>query len=159
MSTEQSTRSYADHSAIVAFVRGASSQLRAWVAASWFVRLGAALGRRFDVATETSRLVGAFRMLERWIRHSFVYRWLTKEPDPDVIVIDLRETHTVGPFIAVLDRLAPLVERIWLGSLVRRATERVKAAPVWTWVADSRTVSLLAAALEPPRSPEEHGRE
>ncbi len=37
-------------------------------------------------------------------RHSFLYRWLTAEPEPEVIVIDLRETYSVGPVIAVLDR-------------------------------------------------------
>ena len=36
-------------------------------------------------------------------RCSWIGRWLTAEPDPDVIVIDLRETRTVGPFILALD--------------------------------------------------------
>jgi hypothetical protein len=39
-----------------------------------------------------------------WIRASWIYRWLTAEPDPDVIVIDLRETLSVGPVIAAMDR-------------------------------------------------------
>jgi hypothetical protein len=32
-----------------------------------------------------------------------VRNWLTAEPDPDVIVVDLRETLTVGPIIVVVD--------------------------------------------------------
>lgn len=36
---------------------------------------------------------------------SFIYRWLTAEPEPEVIVIDLRETWTVGPVIKLIDRL------------------------------------------------------
>lgn len=44
-----------------------------------------------------------------WIEASWLYRWLTAEPDPDVIVIDLRETLTVGPILAVLDRLISLL--------------------------------------------------
>lgn len=41
--------------------------------------------------------------IETVIRASFLYQWLTAEPDPEVIVIDLRETYTVAPFIALLD--------------------------------------------------------
>ncbi|WP_066414416.1 hypothetical protein [Halorubrum aethiopicum] len=37
------------------------------------------------------------------VRASWLYRWLTAEPDPEVIVIDLRETWTVGPFLRILD--------------------------------------------------------
>ena len=36
---------------------------------------------------------------------SFIYQWLTAEPDPEVIVIDLRETWTVGPVITIIDYL------------------------------------------------------
>jgi len=36
----------------------------------------------------------------RGLRH-----WITAEPEPDVIVIDLRETVTVGPIILVFDRI------------------------------------------------------
>jgi hypothetical protein len=38
-----------------------------------------------------------------------IHRWLTAEPDPDVIVVDLRETVTVGPVILVLDRIVESV--------------------------------------------------
>ena len=42
-------------------------------------------------------------------RQSWLFRWLTKEPEPEVIVIDLRETWTVGQSLAFLERvLAPL---------------------------------------------------
>jgi len=40
---------------------------------------------------------------------SFIYQWLTAEPDPEVIVIDLRETWTVGPIIDSIDRLPQAV--------------------------------------------------
>ena len=67
-------------------------------------------------------------------RASSLYRWLTKEPDPEVVVIDLRETYTVGPFVRLLDRLVPHVERAWNGSSLKRATDRtgalVREAPV-----------------------------
>jgi hypothetical protein len=32
-----------------------------------------------------------------------VRNWLTAEPDPEVVVVDLRETLTVGPIIVVVD--------------------------------------------------------
>jgi hypothetical protein len=38
-----------------------------------------------------------------WVRASYLYRWLTAEPDPQVVVIDLRTTRTVGPFVRALD--------------------------------------------------------
>ena len=40
-----------------------------------------------------------------WVGHSRGHRWLTAEPDPEVIVIDLRETKALGPLLGVLDRL------------------------------------------------------
>ena len=48
-------------------------------------------------------LQGASIRVGAWVRQSFLYQWLTAEPDPEVIVIDLRETWTVGPFLQILD--------------------------------------------------------
>lgn len=50
-----------------------------------------------------SSLFGLFAWFGALIEGSWLYRWLTAEPDPDVIVIDLRETWIVGPILAVLD--------------------------------------------------------
>lgn len=50
-----------------------------------------------------SNVVGLGLLVERWVRASFIYRWLTAEPEPEVIVIDLRDTLTVGPFVTALD--------------------------------------------------------
>lgn len=77
-------------------------------------------GQSVRSATENSRLVAAGRATGDWIRHSFLYRWLTKEPDPEVVVIDLRETATVGPFIALLDRAAARLAPWWRTSSCRR---------------------------------------
>jgi len=64
-------------------------------------------------AVRNSRLAAAWQWTVAATRDSYLYRWLTKEPDPDVIVIDLRETWTVGPAIrlvdAVISRLSPAV--------------------------------------------------
>ncbi|WP_440764294.1 hypothetical protein [Natronorubrum sp. DTA7] len=63
-----------------------------------------ALEERLRRGISQSRLSGGVRTLARFVRHSRLYRWFTAEPEPDVIVIDLRETYTVGPFIRLLDR-------------------------------------------------------
>jgi hypothetical protein len=70
--------------------------------------------------TGSSRLVAAARGIGTWVRQSFLYRWLTKEPEPDVVVIDLRETYTVGPFIALLDRVTARFAPWWRESGCRR---------------------------------------
>jgi hypothetical protein len=54
----------------------------------------------------TRRLAAVDRRLVKVVRGSRLHGWLTADPDPEPIVIDLRETYTVGPVLAVLDRLA-----------------------------------------------------
>ncbi|WP_152042430.1 hypothetical protein [Salinigranum salinum] len=72
-------------------------------------RVVAVLGGLDDRLSSFGRGERAAR-LGAWVRRvvtsSFAYHWLTAEPEPDVIVIDLRETVTVGPFVALLDRFA-----------------------------------------------------
>jgi len=82
------------------------------------------------------------------VRHSYCYRWLTAEPDPDVIVIDLRETRTVGPFVRLLEGVIDPIERAWTDSRLASAVAAVSAA-----LAGSRTGQPLAAVLEPPEPP------
>lgn len=105
---------------------------------------------RVDAAIADSRLLGAARWgdrtLARLLAGSRLVAWLTAEPDPDVIVIDLRETWTVGPVIALLDAVVePAAER-WERSTARRVLRRlgegVAAAP-----ARLLAVVLLAAAV------------
>jgi len=60
------------------------------------------------VLSGSSIVTGSRTITERvatWTRSSALYGWLTAEPDPNVIVIDLRETRTVGPVIRVIDRM------------------------------------------------------
>jgi len=85
-------------------------------------------------ALKHSRLGEVGRLFGRWIRGSWLYRWLTSEPDPDVVVIDLRETWTVGPLIAVLELIFGPLERFWPDSGVRTLTaqtaNQVRSAPI-----------------------------
>ncbi|NHN60133.1 MULTISPECIES: hypothetical protein [Halorussus] len=150
MATGNQSTNYLDGSALARLGR----QIQAYLAATWIVRMGVALSDRFATAFDTSALAKGGQIVTSWFRQSFIYRWLTTEPDPDVIVIDLRETYTVGPVIALLDRLVPTVDRMWRGSLVARATRRLQSAGNQAWLTESRTIRLLRAALEPPEPPD-----
>lgn len=81
-----------------------------------------------------SLLFAFFGLLGKWIEASWLYRWLTAEPDPDVIVIDLRETWTVGPILGVIDwvvaRLATIGEHALSGKLAGRGFRLFTARPI-----------------------------
>lgn len=69
-----------------------------------------------------------------WISGAWLYRWLTAEPEPDVIVIDLRETRLVGPVLAVLDwcvaRLSTTGDSSLLAAIARRSYRLIVDRPV-----------------------------
>lgn len=85
-----------------------------------------------------SRIVSALRAVSTrgasWVRNSALYQWLTAEPDPEVIVIDLRETWTVGPFLRVLDwvvdRLIDAAEDSRAVAFAQRGVAATRAAPL-----------------------------
>ena len=112
-----------------------------------------ALTAKFAAMSEGSVLLGAAESLasrvEAVARNSRCYRWLTAEPDPSVVVIDLRETRTVGPFVRLLEIVLEPVERAWADSLLASV-----ATPAGDALSHSRTGRLLAALLEPPEPPE-----
>ncbi|WP_336337143.1 hypothetical protein [Haloarcula brevis] len=121
-----------------------------------------AIGERIGTISDGSRTVDAVRTLgsrtSAFVKESYCYRWLTKEPDPDVIVIDLRETYAVGPFITLLDMLIPHIENAWhhskVGSVARRAFERLSEA-VFDPLSETRGYELAVALLTPPEPPEQ----
>ena len=86
-----------------------------------------------------------------------LWNWLTAEPDPDVIVIDLRETLTVGPIIAVLDWVVGHLTRRYRGSTLERVLMGISAR--LRWVADRTGLSTLAARLFSVPEPPERDRE
>lgn len=65
---------------------------------------------------------------------SFLYRWLTAEPEPEVIEIDLRETYSAGPMLAAIDRLLgsliPHSRYSTLSAVFRHLGQILQAAPV-----------------------------
>jgi hypothetical protein len=88
-----------------------------------------------------------------WIESSLLYRWLTEEPDPEVIVIDLRTTRTVGAFITILDTivatLAPYYPTAALKRLIDTTTGLV------TRVMNTTVGQFIITLLEPPAPPED----
>ena len=118
-------------------------------------------GRKTSEIVDGSRIVTAVRTLgtraSTLVRESYCYRWLTKEPDPEVIVIDLRETYTVGPLIALLDRVIPHIENAWqhsnLGSVAQRVSKRL-AEDVFEPLAETRGYELAGEILTPPEPPD-----
>ncbi|NUE02293.1 hypothetical protein HUB97_07290 [Halorubraceae archaeon YAN] len=57
-----------------------------------------------DGPRSTSIVYRVYVGIRRFIESSWLYRWLTAEPDSEVIVIDLRETFSAGPVLRQLDR-------------------------------------------------------
>lgn len=62
----------------------------------------------------------AYRILQRgqeFVTTAWLYNWLTAEPEPEVIVIDLRETRIVGLVLSTLDRVVARAEQDLLPAL------------------------------------------
>jgi hypothetical protein len=114
------------------------------------------------MASEQSAALHAFESLTatlgRWLRGAWLYRWLMTEPEPEVIVIDLRETYTVGPIIALLDRTAN-----WIGPRWRASPFIKRLARLTTSVArvanGSRTIAMLSRLFAPPPAENDDRRE
>ncbi|MDQ2072856.1 hypothetical protein ACODNH_04975 [Haloarcula sp. NS06] len=120
------------------------------------------VGEKVSTISDGSQIAGVGQVIgaraSEFLRESYCYRWLTKEPEPEVIVIDLRETYAVGLFIALLDRLVPHIEDAWrhstVGSVARRAFEQL-AADVFDPLSEMRGYELAVALLTPPEPPEQ----
>jgi hypothetical protein len=84
-------------------------------------------------AVQGSRLGRLGQWLAGAVRDSYLYQWVTAEPDPDVIVIDLRETWTIGPAIRLLDagidRLAPAVRESRIAGAVQMGVTITRQQP------------------------------
>jgi hypothetical protein len=88
---------------------------------------------------------------------SYIYRWLTTEPDPEVIVIDLRETWTVGPVLWSLTVAAGLIYPYWRNSTCQRVGGIFRS--IENYFIYSRVVTVLAKVLPPPQKPEPNTEE
>ena len=97
-------------------------------------------------ATANARLGEALR---RVVTASVLYRWLTSEPDPDVIVIDLRDTYSVGPALTTLERtlsaLLPGVATSSVGTVVQAVGAVLRTQPIRA--ASFTLLGVLTAAV------------
>lgn len=66
---------------------------------------------------ESSVIYRLVRRGQGFVTTAWLYEWLTAEPEPEVIVIDLRETRTVGMVLSTLDRILTRTERDLLPAL------------------------------------------
>ena len=114
-------------------------RLRAALTTATTARRFRSVSERVVTAFSKSRLAAAGRAGERIARASWLYRWLTTEPDPEVVVIDLRETYVIGPILGMLDRSFSVVTSGWSQArsetLLEQVHETIEARPI-------RTVSL-----------------
>lgn len=65
-----------------------------------------------------------------------------------MVVIDLHETYTVGPFVALADRLSGWLEPLRRSPRLDSIADRL--ARIADIVAESWTVRTIAVLLEPP---------
>lgn len=85
------------------------SRLTTAVAGSWVVTALNGLNHRLSAhgRGESATRLGAWT--RRVVTGSYLFRWLTADPEPEVIVIDLKTTHTIDPVIQIFDRML-----VWL---------------------------------------------
>jgi len=103
--------------------------------------------------TFSARLSALGSWAGRVIRNSLLYRWFTTEPEPEVIVIDLRRTHTVGPFITILDGIVETLAPYFRDSQLKNGLDVLSA---WiSTLAGTRVGQLIVTLFEPPAAPEQ----
>jgi hypothetical protein len=84
------------------------------------------------------------------------WRWVTAEPEPEVIVIDLRETVTVGPVIYVLGRVIARFVRMYRVSGLQRVVGQMvgMVRTITEWTGLNRIARAVSRALGSPEPPE-----
>jgi hypothetical protein len=126
------------------FLFAALRRGRAGLASSTAGREFRHVAHEAGTAARKSRVADAVRWGDRVVRTSWLYRWLTAEPEADVVVIDLRETMTVGPILLLLERTAGPGAEYWkesrFGKVATRFTDQLAARPISV----VSTVALIA---------------
>lgn len=102
------------------------------------------VARAAGAAANESRVADAVRWGERAVRTSWLYRWLTAEPEADVVVIDLRETMTVGPILLLIERVVGPPAGSWEESRISVVTTRFANQLAARPVGVVSTVALVA---------------
>ena len=107
-------------------------------------------GREIGAGSVALRTV---RRIPEVVRGSRLYEWLTAEPEPEVVVIDLRETYIVGPFVRLLDALIDRMGPYWEASTPKRVLDGAVRAS--ERVAETRAGRIALELLAPPEPPGE----
>lgn len=103
------------------------------------------------VSGAESKGIGVVERVADVARESYLYRWLAAEPEPDVVVIDLRETYTVRPFIRLLDATVEWLYPCWEASTLKRVVDAsVRALERFSETKTGRILASELAPLEPP---------
>lgn len=127
-------------------VRETTRSITGWWRASYAGQTIEARAAALARSVETSVAADAAGAMERWVRGSFLYRWLTADSEPEAVVIDLRETRLVGPVIAVVDWGVGLLTNGRSASITCRTVvavaDYVRTAPI-----RAGSVVVLAAAV------------
>ena len=110
--------------------------------------------QRVQRAVERSRVLAVCRRAEStvlgWFGASRLVEWFLDDPEPRVIVIDLRETYTVGPVLRAAARVGDmgrrLSERTTLGTAIQALANRLRDEPVRLLGAVLTVVALVSFA-------------
>lgn len=136
---------------------GRGSTLYAVLCPGWR-RMAQTIARWSDASllyTSVMQWFGALdEMCLRWIRNARLYRWLTADPEPNVITVDLRDSRALAPLLFLLDRtlavLVPAVINARTRRLAATLTRWFVAAPLHRLGVGTVSLSgvgLAAAAL------------
>lgn len=90
-------------------------------------RVGAA-GDDLTVWYRRSRLQGAIDVVVRAGARSRLARWFHASPDASVVIIDVRETVTIGSAVTVLERASKRIDDSRLAVTARSGLSRTRAA-------------------------------
>jgi hypothetical protein len=86
------------------------------------------------LAAENSRAAAAPRTVRRFVAGSYANHWLRTDPDPAVVVIDLRKTLSGDLFLSMLDAITAPLKQSYKHSGVKRAvrsvSQRIREAPI-----------------------------
>lgn len=110
--------------------RGVVESSRTYQSVRWLEERLDGLARPLRVGFGESRTASGFGTAGRWTRASWLYRWLTAEPDSREIVIDLRRSYAVGWLVELGEGgLGPL-ERAASRATSNRFLQHAAAHPV-----------------------------
>lgn len=134
MSTDRGDSGVAQHAFVVRAAREVRHRVEQAYTTAATRRTLQAITDGFQIPVQTSITYRGFIYARRTLYRSRLYQWLTAEPDPDVIVIDLRDTWTAGPILTSLQSVISdnlqAVSTSWLTRFVIRGYTRFQQRPV-----------------------------